>query len=186
MCSTKMVLLLDQRQFRAQSSCQDLVVASRSNRTDRRARFGIYFLVVDARALANALAARLVVEPLHRVTGTRQHVEQAFGIADAVLVVVFAPQGRKHAWHRYFGGGAARGHVAECGHVGLRELRVGRARVAPAVKSWRRARSRPPPAPTPAAASAAATATSGAHRCPWLHAARAHRRRGAPQFTARP
>jgi len=95
-----------------------------------RIRFRVDLDVLDALALADSLAARLIVEPLHLVTRARQHIEQAFGIADAALVVILATPLREHAGHGDFGGSAAGSDIVERDHVETGQLRIRLAAIA--------------------------------------------------------
>ena len=73
--------------------------------------------------VAQALAARLVVDPHHGQPGALQHVEQVFVAVAAFFVRLFA-QVRKHAGYRCLGVGAARAHIAEVGQLPLPEQGV--------------------------------------------------------------
>ncbi len=81
-------------------------------------------------AIADPLAAGLVVAPLHRSPGARQHVQQRLAATDASLVVVAPADGREHARQRHLGAGAAGADVGEVEYWQLSQARRGLAGVA--------------------------------------------------------
>lgn len=119
----------DRLELALQALDQHAVVAlAAGTEVGRGAHIGPGYL--DPAAGADALASRLVVDPFHGIAGVRQHVEQAFRVADAALVVVFATEHREHAGQRDFGRGAAGADLAESDDVAHNQLRVGLARIA--------------------------------------------------------
>ena len=87
--------------------------------------------LLAGQAVADALAAGLVVAPQHVDAGPREHMQQRLAAADAVLVVVASAHRREHARHRDLGVGAAAGRLREVDQAGHgRQLRRGLARVA--------------------------------------------------------
>ena len=87
--------------------------------------------LLAGQAVADALAAGLVVAPEHVDAGPREHMQQRLAAADAVLVVVAPAHRREHARHRDLGVGAAAGSLREVDQAGHgRQLRRGLARMA--------------------------------------------------------
>ena len=80
---------------------------------------------VVGQAVAHALAAGLVVAPVHRHPGARQHVQQPLAVPDAAFVVTVATERREHAGHRDLGVRSAARHVAEVDDRQRGELRRG-------------------------------------------------------------
>ena len=87
--------------------------------------------LLAGQAVADALAAGLVVAPQHVDAGPREHMQQRLAAADAVLVVVAPAHRREHARHRDLGVGAAAGGLREVDQAGHgRQLWRGLARMA--------------------------------------------------------
>ena len=79
---------------------------------------------------AHALAAGLVVAPLHAEAGAVHHMQQRLFTADALLVVVASADAREHAGQRGFGVGAAAAHIGEIDDIERGQFGRGLPRVA--------------------------------------------------------
>ncbi|MNC22469.1 hypothetical protein D3C75_704710 [compost metagenome] len=89
---------------------QDLVMAFTISAQLRVLEFAD---IDELHAVAGALAARLVVTPLHRQAGTLEDVQQPFAVLRHAGIVVLALHAREHAWHRNGGFRAAGVHIGE-------------------------------------------------------------------------